>query len=217
MFKKSILYFILTTLLFTVCEISAQTMQDVLLKSSYPITWLGIDFTHAKLAGEFNHFMQAGDNSVSEIKEVYIPAWNKIILNENKKYDIKGALRKDRIVYDIDMIMKKNTEIELAEIESYNSPNYSKEDIEQFVNEYSLENKEGVGLVFVVEAFNKMQEEAVVDVVFVDLKSKKILFQEKVIGKPMGFGLRNYWAGAIYHIIREIKETKYSYWKSMYK
>ncbi|MFT4679987.1 MAG: hypothetical protein ACI9HG_002106, partial [Flavobacteriales bacterium] len=31
--------------------------------------------------------------------------------------------------------------------------------------------------------------------------------------KPMGFGLRNYWAGSIYSVIKQIKSSEYMSWK----
>jgi hypothetical protein len=37
-----------------------------------------------------------------------------------------------------------------------------------------------------------------------------------MIGEPMGFGLRNYWAGAIKDILHQIDFFEYPVWKNKY-
>jgi hypothetical protein len=72
--------------------------------------------------------------------------------------------------------------------------------------------KEGLGLSFIIESFDKPNARASLWVVFFDIESKKILLSKHCVGKPVGFGIRNYWAGAIRHIMNEIRYCKYRKW-----
>jgi hypothetical protein len=46
------------------------------------------------------------------------------------------------------------------------------------------------------------------------MKTKELLIHERLKEKPSGFGLRNYWAGSIYRVIKEIKKNCYNVWIS---
>ena len=68
-----------------------------------------------------------------------------------------------------------------------------------------------------LESFNKQQDMAAVYVTIFDIKTKNLLVMERITGKPLGVGLRNFWAGAIKHIIKQINEDYYRKWKSLAK
>ena len=76
--------------------------------------------------------------------------------------------------------------------------------------------KSGIGVAFIIENFNKGTQEATVYVTFFDIATKKVLVCEKMTGKAMGVGMRNYWAGAIKSILKQIDATEYKNWKSKY-
>ena len=40
------------------------------------------------------------------------------------------------------------------------------------------------------------------------MDSKQVYFSERMLGKPSGFGLRNYWANAIYDILKLIRKRE---------
>ena len=48
------------------------------------------------------------------------------------------------------------------------------------------------------------------------METKEVLVQERLMGEPGGFGLRNYWVRPIYNIIRDIEKKQYKIWKSKY-
>ncbi len=198
------------------CLISnAQSASDLFVNGT-KISWLGIDFSHTKLIGGFDQVQGALPQSPMEIRNDYFPAWNKLIINEAKKYDINAMLRKDNVRYDIDMVMRLNATAPLGDMEAYNAPDYSKDDIKKFVKEYKIENKEGIGIVFVNECLNKAREEAIFHVVVLNMATNEILIYERVKGKPQGFGLRNFWAGAIYSAIKQVRNKHYNEWKTIY-
>lgn len=196
--------------------LNAQNASDLFNSKDVKISWLGIDFSHAKLIGSFAEFSEMGTKSTIVIKNKYFTGWNKLILNEAKKYDIKGMLYRNSITNDIDMIMAKNAQTPEASIESYNAITYNNEDITKFVNEYNTEGKSGIGIVFLVENLNKSITEASIYFVAINLSTKEVLIAERFIETPKGIGIRNYWANTFYKMIKDIQSNKYSQWQSKY-
>lgn len=194
-----------------------QTVEDIFNPNDIKVSWLGIDFSHVKLIGDFSQFFGAGLKSTNQIKDEYFVGWNTIIMNEPKKYDIKSMLRKGDIFYDVDMIMGLNAKAPLETIESYNTPKYTKENIKGFVDAYNLESKEGLGVLFIAECLNKNAAEGIFHFLIINMKTKEILVEKRMSSVPSGFGLRNYWAASIYKIIKDIKDNQYPTWKKIYK
>lgn len=192
----------------------AQTAKDLFTASDVKISWLGIDFSHVKLIGDFAQFNDAGQKSVVDIKDQYFPAWNKLIVSEQDKYDLKGMLRKENIIYDIDMITNINAKAPVEEMEAQNTPDYSLTDIEKFIKKLTIKNKDGIGILMIAESLNKNAVEAYFHFVAINMSTKEILIHERIKSEPSGFGIRNYWAGSIYQVIKKIKVTYYKRWKS---
>lgn len=195
----------------------AQTAKDVFTNSNYTYTWLGIDYSHVRLIGDFSQFLEAGEVSPAQLKNTYFPAWNNLVLNERTKYDIGLALRKENIQYDITEVTTKNAETPLEQLQAINAPFYNDEKIQEFVNSYSFQDKNGIGILFFAESLSKSSEEAYYHVVLINLSTKQILIQDRIKGEPSGIGLRNYWAATVYHAIKKIENTQYKIWKSKYK
>ena len=57
--KKLCLLFLLLS-----CAGNSQTVNDLFHESDVKITWLGIDFSHVKLIGDFAEFFEAGEKVV---------------------------------------------------------------------------------------------------------------------------------------------------------
>ena len=57
--------------------------------------------------------------------------------------------------------MKKNDDTPLETLEDYNTPNYTINDIKSFLNEYKLENTEGIGMVFIAESLDNHKTERI--------------------------------------------------------
>lgn len=191
----------------------AQTVQDLFTHSGVPVVWLGIDYSHVQLVGDMAQFGGAGMKGAKDVRDLYVPAWNRLILSESSKYDISGMLRKDGVEYDIDMISAVNAAAALEDMEKTKAIIYTEEDLKRFVEFYDVHDKAGIGVLLVAESLNKFQEEAAFHFVAISLPSKTLLFHDRIQGKPRGFGLRNYWAGAIYDVVKQIKSNKYRAWK----
>jgi hypothetical protein len=194
----------------------SQTAADVFKPGSYTFYWLGLDFSHLKLIGDFTQFGEAGSIDPYQIKTQYFPGWNNLMLNEPEKYDFKGMFQFNELVNDIEMITKINAETDVNTMEGSSAPNYSLENIQSFVSSYNTAGKSGIGIVFIAEVFDKNTPEAWFHVVAINASSKEVLVWERIKAKPGGFGLRNYWAAAVYNIIKEGKKSYYKSWKAKY-
>lgn len=207
----------LTLLLLCITTITwSQKAEDLFHSSDVKFSWLGIDFSHVKLIGDFSQFSGLGDKSSYQVKTIYFPAWNKLVVNEREKYDVNGMLRKDNIFYDIDMIMGINEKTPLEDLEAYNSPVYTREDIVKFINAYDTEGKSGIGVVLIAESLNKAEKEAYFHFAAINLSTKEILIHQRLRGEPGGFGIRNYWAGSIHDVMKQIEKIYYRSWRAEY-
>jgi hypothetical protein len=190
----------------------AQDAQD-LFRPEVPVTWLGIDYSHCKLIGNFAEFAEAGRKSTWQIRDSYFPKWNAIILDEPDKYDVRGMLRRSDIGFDLSMITGINARTVLAEMEVFNPVIYTPDDIQSFADQYEFRDQNGVGIVLIAESMNKIMPEAWYHFVAIDMRSGKVILHERLRGQPSGIGLRNYWANSIHKIISNIQEYYYWEWK----
>lgn len=201
----------LMLLLFTWAS-NAQDVQD-LFRPDVPVTWLGIDYSHCKLVGSFSEFADAGRKSTWQIRDVYFPKWNAIIMQEPEKYNVRGMLRRGDMGFDLDMISRINAETSLAEMEVFSPVIYSDEDIRSFAAQYDFKTDSGIGIIFIAESMNKIMDEAWYHFVAVDMSTGKVILHERLRGQPGGVGLRNYWANSIHYVIRNIADYYYWGWK----
>jgi hypothetical protein len=64
-----------------------------------------------------------------------------------------------------------------------------------------------------VESLNKLIEEGSFWVTFVNMGTKEVLLTERVVSPPSGFGMRNFWAGAINGALVKIKKKEFENWR----
>jgi hypothetical protein len=190
----------------------SQTAKDVF-NTQTPIFYFGIDFTKAKLIND----AEANEN---DIKDRQFDGINDLMVNEAKKYDFAGALRRSELPNDLGFVAKRNATIDPDNIKSTSSADYNRlkeSDIQEVVKAFDFGNNKGIGLLIVMEGMSKSKKGASMWITFVDISAKKVLFTERMEGKGgMAFGFRNYWAVPIRDVVDEIKKKKYSEWKSKY-
>jgi hypothetical protein len=63
---------------------------------------------------------------------------------------------------------------------------------------------------------NKTLNEAYFHIVIFRLSDNEILIHERLRGEPIGMGLRNYWAGALYKVMEQVEKKHYMQWKKTY-
>jgi hypothetical protein len=194
------------------------TAKDVF--SAKSIVWYGLNFTEAKMVGQFDQAMGAGPASASDLKNKWMPNWNGLIQSEPKNFKIAEAFQKNDVFYDVTPTEKANYAISTDDLMSFNAFKFpdGQKTVSKVISKLGHgEKTEGIGVTFVVESFNKSTDEASIYVTVFDIKTKNVLILERIIGKPMGIGLRNFWAGAVKHVIKQITTDYYSKWKTLAK
>ncbi len=190
----------------------SQTLKEVFNDSESPLTYLGIDFSKTKLLDLGN---------ADDIRNRLYGSINDLIVLEPKKFDLKGAFRNSNINHDFGAVNKNISKVNSSDILSTNMSDFDRfkeSDIAAVVNALDLSGKNGVGLLFVMEAMRKVDKkgDAAIWVTLVDMKTKKVLMTERMIAKATGIGFRNYWASTIKEVIEEINKKKYKDWRNKY-
>lgn len=198
---------LLSILFLTAFKSYSQKIEDLFTDSDTKVTWLGIDFSHVKLIGEFN--------DIPEVKNTYFDAWNQLILNEYNKYDIGAMLRHDNIKFEIESIKRVNDSTNIKELEAVNEPDYTVEQLEQFVSNIDFSATEGIGVLFIAESLNKTRGNARYHCLIINLTNNNIMLVDTINAAPGGFGFRNYWARSYYNTMNEIRDKKYKSWKKL--
>ena len=186
-----------------------QSKSDVF-KEDVPVTWLGLDFTQTKLIGDREKF-----GSESDVRHL-LDAWNDLIVKEPDKYDIAKAIDRKKVENAIDVTKEHNAELDVMSMFSDDVKDYihvKVSDVEEIIGGYDFKGKNGIGLMFVVESFNKLNEEGSIWVTFISMDSKEVLFSERMTAPPKGFGMRNFWAGCIYTILTKMEKKEFEMWR----
>lgn len=190
-----------------------QSRPDIFNRTGPRIVWLGLDFSQIRLIGPLG----------TVDKDELIPLFddiNRVVITERTKYDLKAALRKDEVPFDLETVTKLNREIDPERIIAYSSNDegskLSEEIISVLVKQYNMNNTDGIGLVFFMESFDKYREKATMWVTFFRLSDRNILFAERMSGTAGGITFRNHWARAVFEVIDQIRNTKFAEWRFRY-
>lgn len=168
-------------------------------KNDKAFTFYGLDFSKSKMIGS------EGFSNPYDVVEKYFRSINELIRNEAEKYNIRAALNKDQIEYDYSIVEKNNAAVSPSELVINTSHSVSDNDVVSLIKGYKTKDSK-LGVVFVVESFDKTAERANIIVTYFDPSTKQVLLTQRLNGKPGGFGFRNYWAGAIANILKEAKK-----------
>jgi hypothetical protein len=167
-------------------------MTDFMLEEC-DVIWFGLDFSKAKMIGS------EGFNNPVAIKEDYFRKWNHLMISEKDKYNWDKALLATDLKYDIGVVDVVNDEVKVKGLVINKPYSISEEDVTAAVTRYKIDDyKDGIGVVIVVESFDKIKKQGFGYITFFDVSSKRVLYTHKIVGEASGFGFRNYWAGAIH-------------------
>lgn len=172
------------------------------------ITWLGLDFSQAKVIGPASQFKDgAGVITSDEIRNRYTVSWNQLFIEEPKKYNVPEMVHRPTVKYALEVTAKANANIkkDLFGGSPDDFKTLDEKKIGDLVSNYDFQGKTGSGVLFFVEGINKGQAEAGAWVTLVDMETKKVLFTNFKIGKAGGFGFRNYWAKSWFNILKQAK------------
>lgn len=202
-------YIVFAFSLLIISSTIAQDKSDVFRKEQ-PVTWLGLDLSNTKLIGDRERF-----GSESDVRHL-IDAWNELILKEPDKFDIAKAIGRIKVENGTQVTMEHNAEIDVMTMFSNDEKDYlhiKQSDVDEIIAGYDFKGLTGIGLMFVVESFNKINEEGSVWVTFINLDTKEVLFAEREVAEPGGSGLRNFWGNAIHEIIVKIQKKEFEMWR----
>ena len=193
----------------------AQTLKEFFNSSEITVTYLGIDFTKARLINSVTA-------NPTDIKNRIYRSINDVVLNEPKKFDFKEPFHKSNISSDLTAMHARNEKVNAEEIVSSNSDDFfrlKESDMAATAKSLNISGKKGIGIFFVYEAMKSIEKGddlAAVWTVLIDMETKKVLLSERFEVKASGFGFRNIWASAIKATLDEIDKNKYKEWKSKY-
>jgi hypothetical protein len=178
---------------------------------SLPATYLGIDFTLAKLIND----------DASNARTIQLEQFNGIndlMIKENKKYDIQEAYHRSTWTPNIKEVENRNDKANPDSLKSSNEADLTRlkpGDIDNLVKNFNYGSLKGYGVLLIMEAMSKTGKAASIWFTLIDMDSKKVLTTARVEGKlGSGFGFRNYWASAIKNAISHVKSKDYEQWKS---
>lgn len=208
--KYALLFSLLT--LSSLSIVSAQSKSEVF-KKEEPVTWLGLDFTYNKFIGDREKF-----GSESDVRKL-MESWNQFFIKEADKYNVAKSIDRSKVENALEVTNEHNAEQDVMSMFSDSEKDYlhvKVSDVEQLISGYDFKGKTGIGLMFVVESFNKINVEGSVYVTFINMGSREVLFTERVTAEPSGFGQKNYWAGAIHGVLEKIRKKEFSNWRKKY-
>ena len=194
-------------------KVSAQNSMADLFSGKAKLVFLGLDFTQAKYIGKI------GFTDPGAIQNQHMVSWNNLIEMEPKKFSLQKpfSLKDDQYMSKVEDMVKLNKAANVADNITDDAYSITEDQVKKSVAKYSLSEKDGIGVVYVVESLSKTAEKLTAWVTFIDLSTKKVLYTEKVEGKAGGFGFRNYWAGGVYKINNEIDSKLYKKWSKQFK
>ncbi len=174
-------------------------------------TWFGLDFSNAY----FLNSLKFGNPET--LKNYLFKAWNILILAEKDKYDIGKAFYKDSITFSLENVTERYKKVNVFD-RIIDDPNkalhLTVENVKEIIREYHFKPEEkGLGIVFIVESFDKFEQTGYYWVTLFSIEDKEVLLTERMSGKSSGFGLKNYWAGSYYHVLKNIYFRRYLEWK----
>lgn len=178
------------------------------------VVWFGLDFSQAKFVQILNE-----QGSETEIVEKWIPAWNNLMVSEPGKYDFAKTFKKEQVVYAIETAARINDQIAPEGLLVSSCPDLEAPEalVADLIKAYDTGSvTEGLGLVFVVTCFNKGTVQGSMYLTFFDIASREVLLCEKMTGRAAGFGIRNYWAGSIYDVLKQVQKKDFKRWRSKY-
>lgn len=157
----------------------------------------GVDFSRVQIYG--------AKETAQQFSDAFI-AINEILTSEPDKFDFSKFSSRPCVTYT-NPTDKLISTINWQYTMSSNGVR-QKHPVENIVQNYQLPHEEGVGLVFIAWLLDKSKAIAHYDVVYFDIKTRRIIFNTTVVAEAGGMSLRNFWANSIYNAIDQKKLRK---------
>lgn len=175
------------------------------------ILWVGINFSKAK-------FTREGFDYPQEVLQHYFHEWNMLILNDQKKYDIRMSFRKPVMQYDLSVVTRLNKAVKINDILSRHiniRDVFTDDRMRELAAALPLPETLPFALSFWVESFDTATKTAAIWVVISKTETREVVLCEKFLKQPAGFGTRNYWARTFYNVFYDIQSSAFLRWENM--
>lgn len=175
-------------------------------KSTTPVTFVGIDYSHAQFVGSDDF------SDVAQVTGYYPGEWNRLWANEMMEDLEKAAGPVSQEVNIVSANNAKVTEAQIVRTDGGDSlvreSGISAATLASLVQGYDMRGATGLGLVLVVDRYVKLAEQGCTWIVFFDATSKEIKASQRVCEEAAGFGFRNYWFRTAKDLIDDIRKLK---------
>lgn len=149
------------------------------------LTFYGYDFSDWRLAET---------KRVGEDMRVYIMSWIDLMKRKMTSDRLLHWYVKDNVTPNFAPTDERAKQIKPQHLVVSIKHYIASDSVQFFINAYKLTEKEGIGLVMIVECFDKESSRTSGYFAFFDIATRKILQLEYVDQKEVdGYGLTNYW------------------------
>ena len=160
--------------------------------------FLGLDFGLARMIGSH------GFNNPAVIRDRLFSTWNLLLLKEKRKFDVQKFMGLKNYQILIDWNTNRNLSVPVDGLVINQAYSLSEGDVADYIASLPEIPGKGLGITFVVESFNKIDEFAYIWVVVFEIETKKVISISRKNGHPSGLGIRNYWANAVCRVIKSL-------------
>lgn len=160
-------------------------------KETIKVDFYGVDFSAVNVVG------------AAETEEKFMTAFaaiNQLLVSEQSKYDVGKFLKFDVQSLDIDHAVSQIYKLKDVKFKDNKDPKIS---LKEVIKSYPV--TQGKVLLIVAKELNKNQNRGVFTAVVFDGNDKQIIYEQEFSGKAGGFGLRNFWAGALYNGLKAVR------------
>jgi len=181
---------------------SKYTLSDV--RNARSMIWFGLDFSQARFYGPFM--------DREKILSFDIEAWNTAFVEGKVSLfptDLKKLLGLDYVFIDLSVVNQRNSNIQIGDLFGNNDKEQlqiTEDKIEKIVKKYKPNEKDGIGMVIIVERFDKTTELADFWVTYFNPVTKNVIRTRKYTAKASGAGIKH-WCSPIVTILGEIRKN----------
>lgn len=186
-----------------------QTRADIF-DPNVPVTWLGNDFTRAKIVGDRERL-----STESDVVKL-MTAINDLMIKEADKYNVHRALKRKTGEMDMSVTTDHNLALDINAMFTPATPdelNVTPGDIQAIIDDYDFKTHTGLGVMVNYILLNKTDEQGIVFFTVVNMDNKEVLLTEKYMMKPGGASIRNFWARLVVDMLDKIQSKDFEAWR----
>ncbi|MCH2229846.1 MAG: hypothetical protein MK105_05840 [Crocinitomicaceae bacterium] len=198
-FTTLLIFFILPIIAYSQSSLKEEYTQDATrVFDAEEIVFYGIDFSNFRLVNPEKHGQE------NELKK-FLTAWMSDFHKSFPKERVKAILKKD-IERDLQSVQQRYQLLGDKWI-VFNDYRFDFDTLKSILKSYELPQNEGLGLVLIIENFNKEAENVMVNYTFFDIKTKEVLWSLKIQSYAGGAGMTNHWANGLIMSMGQFKRS----------